>query len=172
VTIEIRPATTDDAEAVGDVWLASFSATYSFSVAHPDDDVRVWLRDVQIASGDAWVAVDDGRVVALMVVRPGTDETVGDLDQLYVDPARLGEGIGRRLLEHAKALSPSGLELFTFQVNDRARRFYERNGFVVDALGDGSWNEERQPDVRYVWRPAGSTARTRPLPSDAPSPPG
>ena len=47
-----------------------------------------------------------------------------------------------------------GLELWTFQVNARARRFYERNDFVEAELTDGSGNEEREPDVRYVWRPS------------------
>ena len=52
------------------------------------------------------------------------------------------------------ARRPDGLSLYTFQVNDGARRFYERHGFVVAALGDGSDNEEGQPDIRYEWRPA------------------
>jgi len=84
-----------------------------------------------------------------MVVGPG------DLDQLYVAPDRLGAGIGSRLLDTAKQRSPAGLTLYTFQVNERARRFYERNGFVAEWFGDGSANEEGQPDVRYVWRPTG-----------------
>ncbi len=46
-----------------------------------------------------------------------------------------------------------GLELWTFQVNARARRFYERHGFVEVDRTDGGHNEERQPDVRYAWRP-------------------
>jgi hypothetical protein len=48
---------------------------------------------------------------------------------------------------------PHGLALYTFQVNGRARRFYERHGFAATWFGDGSANEERQPDVRYEWRP-------------------
>jgi GNAT superfamily N-acetyltransferase len=83
----------------------------------------------------------------MMVVAPD------DLDQLYVRPDRIGQGIGRRLLEVAREQSPAGLSLYTFQVNERARRFYERNGFMADWFGDGSGNEEGQPDVRYVWRP-------------------
>jgi GNAT superfamily N-acetyltransferase len=152
--IVIRRAAPSDAAAVAEVYLASFHATYDFPLAHSDDQVRGWVREVLVTRGDTWVAVEAGRVVGMMVVRPD------DLDQLYVAPDRLGAGIGRRLLEHAKAVSPAGLTHFTFQVNERARRFYERNGFVEDGLGDGSANEERQPDVRYVWRPAPDTVRS------------
>jgi pimeloyl-ACP methyl ester carboxylesterase/GNAT superfamily N-acetyltransferase len=153
--ITIRPATPADAGAVADVYLASFHATYDFPLAHTDDQVRAWVREVLIASGATWVATEGERIVAMMVVRPG------DLDQLYVAPDRIGAGIGRRLLDRAKALSPDGLTLYTFQVNERARRFYERNGFVEDARGDGSGNEETQPDVRYAWRPAGTVETVR-----------
>ncbi len=44
------------------------------------------------------------------------------------------------------------LEEGTVEVNGWARRFYERHGFEVVELNDGSNNEERQPEVRYVWR--------------------
>jgi GNAT superfamily N-acetyltransferase len=146
-TVAIRPATAADASAVADVYLASFHATYAFPLAHSDDEVRAWLARVVVPAGRTWVAVDGDRIVGMAVIDPG------ELDQLYVAPDRLGTGIGTRLLEHAKRLSPHGLGLYTFQVNDRARRFYERHGFVVESLGDGSANEEGQPDVRYVWRP-------------------
>jgi GNAT superfamily N-acetyltransferase len=142
----IRRATAADAAAVAQVFLASFQATYDFPLGHTDDEVRGWVRET-IAMRETWIAVDDDRVVGWMVV------AAGELDQLYIAPDRLGEGFGRGLLEVAKERSPDGLSLYTFQVNDRARRFYERNGFVADWLGDGSANEEGQPDVRYVWRP-------------------
>ena len=45
------------------------------------------------------------------------------------------------------------MQLWTFQQNDRARRFYEARGFEAVEFTDGSGNKERQPDVRYVWRP-------------------
>lgn len=150
--ITVRRATADDARAVADVYLASFHATYDFPLARTDDEVRGWIRDEIVATRETWVATDgdDGPVVAMMVVGPG------ELDQLYVAPDRLGRGIGRRLLEQAKRSSPGGLALFTFQENARARRFYERNGFVATWFGDGAANEEGQPDVRCVWRPGRS----------------
>ena len=145
--ISLRPAAATDAGDVADVYLASFHATYDFPLAHTDEEVRGWIRDV-IGAGGTWVAVDAlGAIVGMMALEPGV------LDQLYIRPDRLGEGIGRRLLELAKDRSPDGLSLYTFQVNNRARRFYERNGFMAEWFGDGSTNEERQPDVRYVWRP-------------------
>jgi GNAT superfamily N-acetyltransferase len=151
--IEIRASTAADADAMADVWLASFRATYTFPVAHTDDEVRGWIASDVAGHDEAFVAVEteSGGIVALM--RLEND----DLDQLYVDPDWLGRGIGSRLVELAKERRPRGFGLYTFQVNDRARRFYERHGLVATWFGDGSANEERQPDVRYEWRPEPAT---------------
>lgn len=62
-----------------------------------------------------------------------------------------GAGIGEVLLAQAKRLRPRGLQLWTFQSNTGARRFYERHGFVAVEQTDGD-NEEGAPDVRYEWR--------------------
>ena len=59
-------------------------------------------------------------------------------------------GLGSQLVQLAKELRPAGLELWTFQTNVGARRFYESHGFVATAMTDGT-NEERAPDVRYHW---------------------
>ena len=160
--VHVRAAEAADADAIGDVYLAAFHATYDFPLAHTDDQVRDWLRGV-VADGTAWVAVsqvqasgeqkraglslDDGLVVGFLRLDGF------ELDQLYVRPGWWGRGIGSRLVELAKARSPDGLTLWTFQVNERARRFYERQGFVELLRTDGAGNEERQPDVRYGWRP-------------------
>ena len=39
----------------------------------------------------------------------------------------------------------------------RSPRFYEARGFVASEFNDGSRNEEREPDVRYVWLPNASS---------------
>ena len=149
--IEIRPATVEDARRIAEVWLSSWRATFDFEPAHPDEDVRRWVREELLVEAEDWVATDpsDGdSVIALL----GLSDTM--VEQLYVRPDRIGRGVGRALLELAKRRRPDGLDLYCFAANDRARRFYERNGFEAVAFGDGSGNEERQPDVLYRWRPS------------------
>ncbi|MFF0016679.1 GNAT family N-acetyltransferase [Streptomyces sp. NPDC005374] len=146
--VVIRRATAPDASATADVYLRSFAAALP-TVVRPrsDDEVRAYIRDVVVPSRETWVAVAEEQVVGLMVL-------AGDLlSQLYLDPDWRGRGIGDEFVALAKERSPRGLTLWTFQVNEPAHRFYERHGFVEAERTDGTGNEEREPDVRYVWRP-------------------
>jgi ribosomal protein S18 acetylase RimI-like enzyme len=72
-----------------------------------------------------------------------------------VEPSAQGQGIGKVLLVHAKRLRPGGLELWVFEQNAGARRFYERHGFRLVRVTDGAGNMEREPDALYAWRPPG-----------------
>jgi GNAT superfamily N-acetyltransferase len=135
--VVLRRAGTDDARAVADVLIRS---------RHAAVEIREWIRAVVIPQREAWlVESDDRRVLAMLVL----DEDW--IDQLYVDPGSTGMGLGSRLVELAKSNRPAGLQLWTFASNTGARRFYERHGFVVAEMTDGSDNEEQAPDVRYVW---------------------
>jgi ribosomal protein S18 acetylase RimI-like enzyme len=151
----IRRAAQGDASGVGDVWLASWGATFDFPPAHGDEDVRRWLAEELVPKVETWVAVDPGdgdRVVAMMAL------STTMIEQLYLAPDWIGRGLGRRLVDLAKIRRPSGLDLYCFQANGRARRFYEAHGFTTVSFGDGSTNEEHQPDVRYAWREAPEAA--------------
>ncbi len=148
----VRRAEPDDAIGIGDVWLTSWRATFDFPPGHPDADVRRWLRDELVPRSEAWVAADPeagGRIVGIMAL------SATMIEQLYLAPDWIGRGVGHRFVELAKERRPDGLELYCFQANGHARTFYEDNGFVAVAFGDGSNNEERQPDIRYAWRPDG-----------------
>jgi ribosomal protein S18 acetylase RimI-like enzyme len=46
----------------------------------------------------------------------------------------------------------SPIRLHTLQENVEARQFYEKHGFQILKLTDGSENEENCPDVLYEWR--------------------
>lgn len=110
----------------------------------PADDLRYFSEHV-FREGEVWVATENETPIGYCAFRPGW------LDHLYVLPGHHGRGAGTALLERAQEASVE-LQLWTFQKNDQARRFYERAGFVLMELTDGLDNEEREPDARYCWR--------------------
>ncbi len=73
------------------------------------------------------------------------------LNHLYVAPRHWSFGIGSALIARVQA-SHDRLELWAFQRNEGARRFYRRHGFHDTEYTDGDNNEEREPDVRMVWQ--------------------
>lgn len=79
-----------------------------------------------------WVAERDGEVVGFVAY---TDE---ELAWLYVDPARMKGGIGRRLVQHfidSTAKRPLSLEVLVG--NDPAIRLYGAMGFVIEKTQSG-----------------------------------
>lgn len=148
-----RRASADDASAVTHVLLRSRRASVPAipPSVHADHEVARWVATVVLPTLEVWV-VDHStphshdRVLAVLVL----DDSW--IDQLYVDPAATGRGVGAQLVSLAKDLRPQGLDLWTFQSNVRACRFYERQGFVA-LPGTTSDNEERAPALRYCWRP-------------------
>jgi putative acetyltransferase len=114
---------------------------------HTPSEDRAYFRDQVFPWCDVWGAVDGG-LIGFIAFRNGW------IDQFYVLPARQRRGVGEALLEVAKT-AHSELHLWTFQWNAPARRFYENRGFIALEEGDGSGNEEREPDILYRWqRPA------------------
>lgn len=148
--MQIRRAHHGESDGVATVWWRSRAASVPQipPPAHTEHEVRAWFADVVLPEREVWVADDRGTLAGILVLE-------GDwIDQLYVDPDHTDCGIGARLLEVAKAQRPAGLRLWTFDANVRARRFYERHGFVPTASTTGD-NEEGAADLRYEWSPPG-----------------
>lgn len=151
MTPVLRRATPADIPAMAETFLAARRAMlHIVPMVHPDDSVVPWMRDRLFPETRLWVAdAGGGRIAALMSLGPGW------LHHLYAHPDAQGQGIGTRLLALARRQdeAAAGLDLWTFQANTGARRFYERHGFRPAEFTDGAGNEEKTPDVRYAWRP-------------------
>jgi GNAT superfamily N-acetyltransferase len=146
--VTLRRATEDDASAAADLWLRARKAAVGTipPPAHDDDDVRAWFAAHVVRDTELWLAEDGAGALLGILVLDGSW-----LDQLYVEPAMTGRGVGTALVELAKRERPDGLRLWTFASNAGAHRFYERHGFVAVRRTDGRGNEERAPDVLYAW---------------------
>jgi GNAT superfamily N-acetyltransferase len=143
----IRRATDDDIDAIGRIHIAA-KDEMGYLPRIPDE-VRPRLGRIFFDREEIWVAERDGRVVGYLGLSEKTVEA------LYVTPGEQNRGLGSALLDHAKSLRPAGLDLWVFQANEGARRFYERHGFRLAELTDGADNMERVPDARYEWTSSG-----------------
>jgi GNAT superfamily N-acetyltransferase len=78
------------------------------------------------------VAVDDDAIVGFTYLGPSEEPGVRELGAIHVDPAYVGSGIGKLLMVDARAHLGDRAVLWVLEGNDRARRFYERGGWVFD----------------------------------------
>jgi len=136
-----------DADAVTKLFIeARRKAMPKLRASRSDEETYEWMREVVFPRRSIRIAEQGDEIVGF-AARDGAW-----LEHLYVKLGFTGRGIGSELLNvvinEAKPLTPV-LRLHAFQRNEAARRFYERHGFVAVAFGDGSTNEEGEPDVRY-----------------------
>jgi len=105
---------------------------YFVNVVFPQNDVRIARES------------DSEQIVGFIAF------TSDWVNHLYLLPEVQRRDIGSRLLALAQEPART-LDLWTFQKNLNAQRFYERHGFRVVRKTDGSDNEEREPDVLLRW---------------------
>jgi GNAT superfamily N-acetyltransferase len=141
----IRPLVLADMDAAARVHRRAFDSAMPWLVGlHTPDEDRWFYRERVFAACRLWGSFDGSALQGIIAFRQGW------IDQLYVLPDAQGRGAGTELLDVAKRAFES-LQLWTFQRNVRALRFYEARGFALAEETDGKGNEEREPDARYVW---------------------
>lgn len=158
--VRIRQAMDSDHAALADLWRRSVEATHQFlpsgEVERLFHDVRalylpgvesVWIAELAGCGVDS-VANGDAGIFAGFIGCNGAQ-----VEMLFVEPRCFRHGVGRALLEHARALHPR-LTLDVNEQNPQALAFYERQGFRVvgrSAL-DGQGNP--YPLLHMEWRSA------------------
>lgn len=116
---------------------------------HSIDEDIAYFSDVVLKHSEVWCAEQRSTLIGFCAFREGW------LDHLYCLPEYVGRGAGLKLLDVSRQ-GQDELSLWVFQRNERAIRFYERNGFVKVRETDGSGCEEKLPDALYLWRRGGS----------------
>jgi GNAT superfamily N-acetyltransferase len=141
------PVFAAECDAVSALFLASRRAALpTLREVHSDAETYAWMREIVFPRYSVWLADVDGEIVGF-AARDGAW-----LIHLYIKPGWTGQGIGKRLLDvivSEAATRTNVLRLHTFARNAGARQFYERHGFVAVAFGDGTANQEGEPDVLY-----------------------
>jgi GNAT superfamily N-acetyltransferase len=157
--IEYRPALAADAPAIARILRGAMRTAMPWlpDLHSPGED-RWFVENRLLADSQVTVADEDGRIVGYMA-----QSAAGDwIEHLYLLPDHWRRGIGTELVHRAQAKTAE-LQLWAFQRNLPARRFYERHRFRAVEVTDGSGNEEKTPDVRYLWRADGSQFAPPPL---------
>ena len=148
--MQVRVATVDDAEAIAGVHVRSWQRAYRGLIPDAYLDTlaverrrEVWSRilaETDLPRTGAFVLQDGPDVIGFVHVAPTRDDDVpgstGEITAIYLTPDAWGRGGGRQLMDAAEAaLEAAGFAtatLWVLETNLRARRFYERLGWVPD----------------------------------------
>jgi ribosomal protein S18 acetylase RimI-like enzyme len=139
----IAPYRPEFASDLVSLWRASFEHGVGLPVPHSVEHHQRYFQESLLVETTVHIASSDGELAGFVAFTPEA------VIQLYVHVDHLGQGIGTRLLDLAKARSDGTLWLYTFARNTRAQRFYEHHGFYIEERG---FEPEMQlDDIRYRW---------------------
>ena len=140
----LRLAEAADAAPIAGLLRRSLALLTFLPDLHTPEEDLAFVRDAMLVEERVTLAEQAGKLLGMMA------EHDDWISHLYLEPTARRRGIGSLLLADAKTRHAK-LQLWCFQQNRPARAFYERHGFVAAEFTDGAGNEERQPDLRYVW---------------------
>lgn len=165
--VTIRPARLQDALQVADIQVRAWHTAYKGIV--PDELLQEitlarkksdWEHALAKNPSSILIATSNGQIAgwaSFGVSRDaGADRGTGELYAMYVDPDQWRRGVGRTLIRAAELeLSKTFLSatLWVIDRNERARRFYERFGFVLEpkAASKPHWLGVNQVRYRIQW---------------------
>ncbi len=125
----IRPARADEYDEVARIWMNSWVST---GLEDASNFLLAKLRarvPMEVEKGwSLYVADDNGRLAAMLALH------LPDLylDQLFVAPEYQGNSLGRQLLTFTRQHLPDQIWLRCVRENEKAWRWYEREGFVFE----------------------------------------
>jgi GNAT superfamily N-acetyltransferase len=125
----IRPARPDEYNEVARVWMNSWVST---GLAEASEfllaNLRARVRHEIEQGWTLFVADDRGTLAAMLALHLPKRY----LDQLFVAPEYQGKSLGRQLLAFTRTHLPDEICLRCVRENEKAWRWYEREGFVFE----------------------------------------
>lgn len=167
--ISVRTATLDDSERIADIHVKTWQAAYAGVM--PKDFLEgldvvarqsMWRRAIEgrRPPGGIFLAEVSGEVVGFTAVgsyrqpEGALDRTVGEVFAIYVAAehwsTRAGHALMRAAVDHLAEQGVSEIRLWVLADNPRARRFYERFGYVADGETRVEDIAADYPDARPV----------------------
>jgi len=147
-TMSIRTAIASDATAIARIHVASWRAAYRGLLPDKvlddlDDTQRraQWAANIASSSTDTIVHNSKHGIVGFASFGSTRDKDdhptrVGEIQAIYVDPDEWSKGIGQSLCKRVSAelsaLSYEQITLWVLKGNQRACRFYQLAGFILD----------------------------------------
>lgn len=142
----IRSARPDECALLTQLALRS-KASWGYSEQFMADcAAELTISEADVAAHEYFVMESDGEVIGFCALQDGTGAT-GELVDVFVEPVRLREGHGRRLVEHAKnAARARGLARLLVEADPNARGFYcSCGGTQIGTVASGSIAGRRLP---------------------------
>jgi len=138
----IRSARLDEHEEIARVWMNSWVST---GLESASNFLLAKLRArISLETEQGWslfVADQDGAIAAMLALHLPKKY----LDQLFVAPEYQALGLGRRLLAFTRQQLPNEISLRCVRENEKAWRWYEREGFTFET-------EQVEPMTGFVMK--------------------
>ena len=127
--IIIRPARASEYDAIARLWMDSWASTGLDTASDFLLDRLIARIPREIERGWSLFVAEDGERLAGMLAIHLPKKF---LDQLFVAPDYQGHSLGRRLLAFTRTQLPAEIALRCARGNEKAWRWYEREGFVFE----------------------------------------
>lgn len=138
----VREFCSGDLERVLEIWLEANADAHGFIPRHYWEGQLETVKAL-LPQAEVFVCQDEAGVTRGFAGLDG-----GHIEGLFVQGAARSRGLGKQLLDRAKA-GRSRLTLDVYQKNGGAIAFYRREGFRVQSAGtDGNTGE---PEYRMLW---------------------